>query len=65
MKTIQQELQKWLKVNQNMERAEKKKKRVKKKKKSKERLTVRDLKELMGINRPVYRRAKGGAFRQK
>jgi hypothetical protein len=65
MKTIQQELQKWLKINQNMERAEKKKKRVKKKKIPKERLTERDLKELMGIKRPVYRRGKGGAFRQK
>jgi hypothetical protein len=65
MKTIQQELQKWLKVNKNMERDAKKKKRVKKKKSPKERLSERDLKELMGINRPVYRRAKGGAIRQK
>jgi hypothetical protein len=65
MKTIQQELQKWLKINQNMERATKNKKRFKKKKSPKEKLSDRDLKELMGINRPVYRRAKGGAFRQK
>jgi hypothetical protein len=64
MKTIQQELQKWLKSNKNMERTAKKK-RIKKKKNPKERLTERDLRELMGINRPVYRRAKGGAFRQK
>jgi hypothetical protein len=64
MKTIQQELQKWLKSNKNMKRTAKKK-RVKKKKNQKERLTERDLRELMGINRPVYRRAKGGAFRQK
>jgi hypothetical protein len=65
MKTIQQEIQKWLRVNQKMERATKTKKKVKKKKRHKERLTERDLKELMGINRPVYRRGKGGAFRQK
>jgi hypothetical protein len=65
MKTIQQELKKWLKINQNMERAAKNKKRFKKKKSPKEKLSDRDLKELMGINRPVYRRAKGGAFRQK
>jgi len=31
----------------------------------KEQLTDDELKELMGIDRPTYRRGKGGAFRQR
>jgi phage antirepressor YoqD-like protein len=64
MRTIQQQLQKWLKANKVMHRAYKHKKEPKPKR-SKERFTEWELKELMGINRPVYRRAKGGAFRQR
>ncbi|MGG3919639.1 hypothetical protein ABEV38_13635 [Parageobacillus thermoglucosidasius] len=64
MRTIQQQLRKWLKANKVMYRANKHKKE-RKKKRSKERFTERELKELMGVNRPVYRRAKGGAFRQR
>ena len=30
-----------------------------------ERLTARDLRDLMGSNRPTYERKKGGAFRQR
>lgn len=30
-----------------------------------EELTNEDIKELMGIDRPTYRRGKGGAFRQR
>jgi hypothetical protein len=62
MRTIQQQLQKWMKANK-MFRTDKHKKELKPKR-PKERFTERELKELMGVNRPVYRRAKGGAFRQ-
>jgi hypothetical protein len=64
MRTIQQQLQKWLKTNKVMHRADKHKKEHKTKR-LKERFTERELRELMGVNRPVYRRAKGGAFRQR
>jgi phage antirepressor YoqD-like protein len=64
MRTIQQQLQKWLKANKVVHRADKHKKEPKTKR-LKERLTERELKELMGVNRPIYRRAKGGAFRQR
>jgi hypothetical protein len=64
MRTIQQQLQKWLKENKEMYRADKHKKE-RKQKRPRERFTERELKELMGVNRPVYRRAKGGAFRQR
>ncbi|KAF6601637.1 hypothetical protein V7685_17535 [Bacillus velezensis] len=30
-----------------------------------QKLTERDLENLMGINRPTYKRGRGGAFRQK
>ncbi len=30
-----------------------------------EKLTQSDLDELMGINRPTYKRGKGGAYKQK
>lgn len=64
MRTIQQELQKWMKINKVKQRKSKHKK-VRKQKQRKERLTERDIKELMGVGRPVYRRGKGGAFRQR
>jgi len=47
-----------------MHRADKHKKETKTKR-LKEKFTERELRELMGVNRPVYRRIKGGAFRQK
>ncbi|MFT0800354.1 hypothetical protein VSK91_02650 [Bacillus swezeyi] len=30
-----------------------------------EKLTERDLRNLMDTNKPIYKRAKGGAFRQR
>lgn len=30
-----------------------------------EKLSVRELQELMGMNRPIYKRGKGGAIRNK
>ncbi|MFD2704069.1 MULTISPECIES: hypothetical protein [Salibacterium] len=35
------------------------------KKKPKEKLTDKDLKELMGVNRPTYGRGSGGSIKQK
>jgi hypothetical protein len=64
MRTIQQQLQNWVKANKFMQRSNKHKKEHKTKR-LKESFTERELRELMGVNRPVYRRAKGGAFRQK
>lgn len=64
MRTIQQELKKWMKVNKVQQRKDKRKK-ARKKKRGKERLTEREIKELMGAYRPIYRRGKGGAFRQR
>lgn len=40
-----------------------KKKRCKKK--HHEQLTRQDIEELMGVNRPTYKRGKGGAVRQR
>lgn len=37
----------------------------KKKKRKKERLSERDLKNLMGVNMPRYKRKKGGAYKQR
>ncbi|HWO96127.1 hypothetical protein PVN28_14875 [Bacillus licheniformis] len=37
----------------------------KKANKKPEKLTERDLRNLMDQNRPIYKRAKGGAFRQR
>ncbi|RDY70308.1 hypothetical protein DXT76_13635 [Halobacillus trueperi] len=35
------------------------------KKKKKERLSHREVENLMGMNRPTYRRGKGGAMKQR
>ena len=64
MRTIQQQLQKWMKVNKMMHRPIRNKKETKRKR-PKEQFTERELRELMGTNRPIYRRGKGGAFRQR
>ncbi|QAS52394.1 hypothetical protein [Halobacillus litoralis] len=34
-------------------------------KKKKERMSHRDVEDLMGVNRPTYRRGKGGAMKQR
>ena len=38
---------------------------TKTRRKQEERLTDRELRELMGVNRPTYGRKKGGSFRQR
>ncbi|MEC1346321.1 MULTISPECIES: hypothetical protein [Bacillus] len=41
-------------------------KKIKKNQREKpEKLSERDLRNLMDTNRPIYKRAKGGAFRQR
>jgi len=39
-------------------------KKKKSKKKREEKLTFREIEELMGVHRPKYKRKKGGAYRQ-
>ncbi|WJQ11113.1 hypothetical protein QT237_02920 [Geobacillus stearothermophilus] len=62
MRTMQDQMQKWIKANNMAYRSERNRKE---RKRNKERLTEREIKELMGVCRPVYRRGKGGAFRQR
>jgi cytochrome c553 len=67
MRTLKEQLHKWNKKN-NVLKEQKKKKRKKKAfrpKQYKEKLSDRDLQELMGIYRPTYSRGRGGAYRQK
>jgi len=60
-KTLKEQLKEWQRQHREI-----KKYGVKKKRQSKsEHLTERDIKDLMGINRPVYKRKKGGAFKQR
>lgn len=47
--------------NNDSQRKEKHKKRPKRN----EQLTKQDIEELMGVNRPTYKRGRGGALRQR
>ncbi|OLN21721.1 hypothetical protein BTO30_13550 [Domibacillus antri] len=64
MKTMKEQLVIWCKVN-NVPRPVKPKKRPKKKQpvRQPEKLTERALRDLMGTNRQILKRGKGGAFR--
>ncbi|AWO73897.1 hypothetical protein C1N76_04465 [Geobacillus thermoleovorans] len=62
MRTIQDQMQKWIKANNMTYHPERNRKE---RKRNKERLTEREINELMGTYRPIYRRGKGGAFRQR
>ena len=64
MRTMQDQMKKWIKANNMVYRPEKNQKE-RKWKRNKERMTEREIKEMMGVFRPVYRRGKGGAFRQR
>jgi hypothetical protein len=46
-----------------MSKATKKERRMKAKRGKSERLTESEIKDLMGMNMPIYRRGKGGAWR--
>jgi len=48
-----------------MTKTSKKDHRMKTQKRQSERLTEAEIKDLMGMNMPVYRRGKGGALRQR
>jgi hypothetical protein len=56
MKSFKDELRKW---------QQSKRKQEKPKKKQQEKLSEQDIKELMGMNRAIYSRGRGGAFRQR
>ncbi|WP_195892072.1 hypothetical protein [Bacillus niameyensis] len=55
-KDLKDQLREWEKKQQ---------KNRKPRKSTKERFSESDLKSLMGVNRPIYGRGKGGAIRQK
>jgi hypothetical protein len=63
MRTMKNGLEKWSKSN-NIQLPQSKRKR-KPKQKKKENLSRQDIQELMGMNRPIYTRGKGGAIRRK
>lgn len=46
-----------------MSKATKKDRRMKARKGKSEHFTIREIEELMNVNMPVYRRGKGGAWR--
>jgi hypothetical protein len=56
MKCFKDQLRKWQHDNG---------KKPKEKKQKQERLSERDIRELMGMNKAIYRRGPGGAFRQR
>ncbi|MCB4844109.1 hypothetical protein LHW04_03405 [Bacillus tropicus] len=59
MKGLKDQLREWKKQSNQA-----KKKKKKKKKKRKEKLSTRDIEDLMGMHRPCYERRRG-AIRQK
>lgn len=63
MGTIQQGMKKWAEKN-GVEISVDSKKEIKPKKRA-EKLSISDLKELMGTNKPVFRRGKGGAMKHR
>jgi hypothetical protein len=65
LKTLQQGLKKWAKENNIQSPQETQPREKKAEQRQKEKLTDRDIRELMGIGKPIYRRGKGGSFRQK
>ncbi|MGG3450204.1 hypothetical protein [Domibacillus aminovorans] len=60
--SLKEQLKQWKKDHQEVKRERKKEKPLQKKQ---ENLSERDWKEIMGMGRARYGRAKGGAFRQK
>ncbi|PAD17392.1 hypothetical protein [Shouchella clausii] len=64
---VQDQLKEWCRLNGHPVPAKKKtpKKRKRNKRKTSNSLSTRDVKELMGVNRAVYSRSRGGAYRQR
>ena len=67
--TLRDQLNQWKKdkaaVEKERKRNSKKKKCYQKQEKRKETLSTRDVMDLMGTNRQILARGKGGAYRQK
>ena len=63
---LKEQLKEWKQQHREVTGYGKKKKRRQKAEKGKpEQLSEREIKDLMGMNKPVYRRGKGGALRQR
>lgn len=58
-KTLSEQLKQWEKQHKDLIRKSSRKSQ----KRKTEELTKEDIEDLMGINRPTYRRGKGGAWR--
>jgi hypothetical protein len=65
LKTLQQGLKEWAKRNNMKSPREKHKKENTTMQRKPEKLTNRDLRELMGTNMRTHRRGKGGSIRQR
>ncbi|MGG3452079.1 hypothetical protein ABER98_19900 [Domibacillus aminovorans] len=63
--SMKEQLKQWKEANPAPAPVKAKPKAEKPRRKKQEKLSERDLKELMGRSRARYGRAKGGAFRQK
>lgn len=59
--SLKEQLKAWKKDRMEIRQHGKKKR----KKRSNDELSTRDIKKLMGMDRPIYSRGKGGAFRQR
>ncbi|MBU3505372.1 hypothetical protein CHH78_02360 [Shouchella clausii] len=63
---FQDQLEEWCRLNGHPVPTKKKTpKKRKRKRKASNSLSTRDVKELMGVNRAVYSRSRGGAYRQR
>jgi hypothetical protein len=65
LKTLQQGLKEWAKKNNMKSPRDKHQKEKTTKQRNPEKLTDRDLRELMGSNMRTHRRGKGGSLRQR
>lgn len=64
-KSLRDQLKDWKKQHGVSKRIIQKKRTSSNAKKKQERLSDKDLRELMGTDRPTYARGRGGAYRQK
>jgi hypothetical protein len=65
LKTLQQGLKEWAKKNNMNSPREKHQKEKAPKQRKPDKLTDRDIQELMGTNMRTHRRGKGGSLRQR
>lgn len=68
-KTFKEQLEEWQRKHKTKEQNKKKRNKTCKKctdcKCKQEKLTQKDILDLMGVHRPTYSRGRGGAFKQK